>query len=198
MRNLLLLITAGFVLFSCSQKDKDKKQSDKKVEKVAANEYTLTRDGIGAIKIGMSETELAKLLNQKFQFRMVVDSPGYWMDTVKAKYKEMDVSLIFQRLGPNDSTYMELMAVETSSPLCKTEYGVGVGDDRDAIIAPYDDRPISMGPDFEQVNDTTWLPSKTKYSVSISDYDYMVGRDLMFHLVNKKIVSLGASINMGE
>jgi hypothetical protein len=98
--------------------------------------------------------------------------------------------------GYTDSTYMQLAGLETSSPLCKTEYGVGIGDDKAAILLPYDDRPIEMSPDFEQVNDTTWAPSKTKYSVYVKDDKW--DREIIFHLVNKKIVSLGAGIIMGE
>jgi hypothetical protein len=192
MRKFLLYPVLALALFSCTQKDK--KAPAKKVEK---NEYTLTKDGIGELQIGMRAAEVEKLVNQRFNFRMLVDSPGYWQDTIKAKYKDMDVSLYFERLGgDSDSTYMELSGLETSSALCKTEYGIGVGDDRAAILEPYDDRPIDMGPDYEQVNDTTWASSKTKYSVNVKDDKW--DRELVFHLVNKKIVSLGAGIIMGD
>ena len=194
MKNFLLGLLAAFVLFSCNQKEKDKKEQKKKVEK---NEYTITKDGIGPIQIGMKDAELEKILNQRFTFRMVVDSPGYWQDTIKAKYKDMDVSLFFERMnGDSDSTYMQLWGLETSSALCKTEYGVGIGDDKSAILQPYDDRPIYMGPEWEQVDDTTWALSKTKYSINVKDDKW--DREIIFHLVNKKIVSLGAGIVMGE
>ena len=199
MKNFLLFLAAAFILFSCNQKEKgsDKIQPEKKTGK---SEYTITRDGLGEIKIGMKDAELEKLLNQRFSFRMVVDSPGYWSDTIRAKYKDIDVSLFFERMnGQTDSTYMQLLGVETSSPLCKTEYGVGVGDDRAAVLEPYDDMSIYMGPDFEMVNDTTWERSKIKYTVSVKDDDWEHGaREIIFHLVNKKVASLGASIAMGE
>jgi hypothetical protein len=192
MKNFLLYPVLAFALFSCTQKDK--KQTEKKVEK---SEYTITKDGIGELQIGMRAADLEKLVNQRFNFRMVVDSPGYWQDTIRAKYKNIDVSLYFERLdGYSDSTYMQLSGVETSSPLCKTEYGIGVGDEKAAILEPYDDRPIDMGPDYEQVNDTTWALSKTKYSVNVKDDKW--DRELIFHLVNKKIVSLAAGMIMGE
>lgn len=194
MKNFLLCLVASFVLFSCKQKENDKTQPEKKVEK---NEYTLTKDGIGQLQIGMKDTELEKLLNQKFNFRMVVDSPGYWQDTIAAKYKDIDVSLYFERQdGDSDSTFMQLSGVETSDPLCKNEYGVGIGDEKMAILQPYDDRSINMGPEYEQVNDTTWAPSKTKYSVSIKDDKW--DREIIFHLVNKKVSSLGAGMIMGD
>ncbi len=194
MKNFVLSLLAAFVLFSCNQKEKDKKEPEKKVEK---SEYTITKDGIGPLQIGMKDTELETLLNQRFTFRMVIDSPGYWQDTIKAKYKDIDVSLFFERMnGDSDSTYMQLWGLETSSKLCKTEYGVGIGDERSAILQPYDDRPINMGPVYEPVNDSTWAPSKTKYYVNVKDDKW--DRELIFHLVNKKIISLGAAIIMGE
>ena len=192
MKNSLLYLVLALTLLSCQQKDK--KQPLKNAEK---NEYTITKDGIGELKLGMSAAELERIVNQRFNFRMVVDSPGYWMDTINAKYKDMEVSLYFERLGDeSDSTYMQLAGVETSSALCKTEYGVGIGDDRSAILKPYDDRPIDMGPEYEQVNDTTWAPSKTKYSVSVKDDKW--DREIVFHLANKKIVSLSARMIMGD
>jgi hypothetical protein len=201
MRNFLLLSATTLLLFSCKQKkDDDKKNADTKkdkVEKTASNEYTVTNDGVGELKIGMKHTEVEKLLNEKFTFRSIVDAPGYWSDTMKTKYKGADVSLIFERMnGSSDSSYMELYGVETTSSLCKTEYGVGIGDDRAAILEPYEDRTIWMGPEYEMVNDTTWEASKIKYMVSISDEKS--GRNIVFHLVNKKVASLGCSIAMGE
>ncbi|MEO6613073.1 MAG: hypothetical protein ABIT05_07410 [Chitinophagaceae bacterium] len=192
MRNFLLYLALTFAFLSCNQKEKEQP-----VKKVEINEYTITKDGIGELHIGMTDAELEKLVSQRFNFRMVVDSPGYWQDTIKTKYKNIEVSLYFERLGgDSDSTYMQLTGLETSSPLCKTEYGVGVGDDKAAILQPYDDRPIDMGPDYEQVNDTTWSPSKTKYSVNVKDDKW--DREIIFHLVNKKIVSLAAGMIMGE
>lgn len=194
MKNLILFLATNFILFSCNQKKDDKKQPEKKTTK---SEYTVTNDGIGELKIGMRDKELEKILDQQFSFQMLVDSPGYWMDTVSAKYKDIDVELLFERLnGDSDSTYMQLFGVQTNSALCKTAFGAGVGDNRATILEPYDDRSIFMGPDWEMINDTTWEPSKTKYTVSVKDDKW--GREINFHLVNKKVISLGVSLSMGE
>ena len=53
-----------------------------------------------------------------------------------------------------------------------------------------------MGPEWESVNDSTWAMSKTKYSISIKDDKW--DKELIFHLVNKKVVSLQAGIIMGD
>jgi len=72
MKNLLLAFFAAVVLFSCNQKDKQKssKQSDKKTENTP---YTISKDGIGELKIGMTQAELEKLLNQKLTMKHAAD-----------------------------------------------------------------------------------------------------------------------------
>jgi hypothetical protein len=196
MRSLFIISFLAIALYSCNQKKEqsNSKQPDKKIENTA---YTISKDGIGELKIGMTQTEVEKLLNQQFQFNAMKDSAGYWQDTVKAKYREIEVSLYFERqYVDDDSSYMQLSGVETSNPLCKTASGIGIGGEKPAILSSYDDNPIDMGPEFEQVNDSTWLPSKTKYSVNIKDDKY--DKELTFHLLNKKVVSLEASLIMGD
>lgn len=196
MRSLFIISFLCFALFSCNQKDKQSgsKQPDKKNETTA---YTISKDGIGELKIGMTKTEVEKLLNQQFQFNAMKDSAGYWQDTVKTKYKEIEVSLYFERqYTDNDNTIMQLAGVETGSPLCKTASGIGIGDEKPAILSAYDDNPIDMGPEFEPANDSTWLPSKTKYYINVKDDKY--DRELIFHLTNKKVSSLQAAIIMGD
>jgi hypothetical protein len=196
MRSLFFISFLATALYSCNQKDKqpNTKQSDKKIENTG---YTISKDGIGDLKIGLTQAEAEKLLNQLFQFNAIKDSAGYWQDTVKTKYKEIEVFLYFERQYVNDdSSFMQLAGVETSSPLCKTASGIGIGDEKKTIIAAFDDNPINMGPEFEHVNDSTWLPSKTKYSINVRDDNY--DKELIFHLVNKKVSSLQATLIMGD
>lgn len=196
MKNLLLVFFAAVVLFSCNQKDKQKssKQSDKKTENTP---YTISKDGIDELKIGMTQAELEKLLNQKLAMKHATDMEA-WGDTVMVKYKEIEVSLYFERQYNEDEDVkiMQLSAIETSSPLCKTATGLGIGDERTAVLSAFEDNPVNMGPEYEQVNDSTWAPSKTKYSINVKDDKW--DRELIFHLVNKKVASLQASIIMGE
>jgi hypothetical protein len=193
MRNLLLFFFAAFLFIACNN-NKDKKAGSKKTGKA---EYTITKDGIGDLKIGMSDAEVSKLLNQQFSFENNEDAPNYWQDTIKAKYKELPVSLIFSRhYVDDDSTYWDLIVISTSSPLCKTETGLGIGDEKSEIFPLYDDSPITMMPDYEQVNDSTWNPSKTKFTIYVKDANY--DKELVFRLTNKKITALEAGIVMGE
>jgi hypothetical protein len=191
MKKLLPLLLATVTIISCNQKDK---QPDKKVENTG---YIFSKDGIGDIKIGMTEQELEKLLNQKLVLKHAKDTGDVWNDTAMVKYKDIDMSFYFERMGnEEDMKNLQLTGVETSSSLCKTATGMGIGDDKMAIISAYDDYSVDMGPEFEMVNDTTWLPSKTKYSISIRDDKY--DKELVFHLLNKKVASIGAAIIMGE
>ena len=142
-------------------------------------------------------TSIGPPLSQQFNFNSIKDSAGYWQDTVKAKYKEIEVSLYFERqYVDEENSIMQLAGIETSSTLCKTASGIGIGDEKSTIISAYDDNPIYMGPEFEQVNDTTWLPSKTKYNINVKDDKY--DKELIFHLLNKKVVALEAAIIMGD
>ena len=91
---------------------------------------------------------------------------------------------------------MQLSGVETNNDLCKTDSGIGIGDEKLTIITSYDENPIDMGPEYEAINDTTWAPSKTKFNINVKDDKY--DRELIFHLLNKKVVSLQASVIMGD
>ncbi len=193
MRNAFFFFLAIFLFISCNQK-KDNKQPDKKVE---TGDHVINKDGIGDLKIGMTHIEAGALLNKHFTFNAMKDSVGYWSDTIKTKYKDMDVSLYFERqYSDDDNNIMMLTGIETSSSSCKTSSGIAVGDEKSAILPAYENNPIDMGPDWEQVNDSTWAMSKTKYSIRVRDDKW--DRELIFHLVDKKVTSMQASIVMGE
>ena len=195
MRNLFIFFFAAFTFLSCNQKSKQPaaKQPANKTENTG---YIISKDGIGDLKIGMTKSEVEKLLGQKFNLKSATDST-VWQDTVLAKYKDLDVSLYFERQYNEENSYeMQLTGVSTSSPLCKTASGIGIGDEKSAIISAYDDNPIYMGPDYDMVNDTTSVPSKIKYFINVKDDKW--DKELVFRLVNKKVASLQASILMGE
>ena len=68
MRNLFFFLILSFAFFSCSQKDK--KEPGKKTENTG---YTISKDGIGELKIGMTQTEVENLLNEHFNFNAMKD-----------------------------------------------------------------------------------------------------------------------------
>jgi hypothetical protein len=195
MRSLFIIVFSALALISCNQKEKNpaSKQADKKP---VNSSYVVSKDGIGEIKIGMTRQELEKLLGQKLAMKHA-DDPEAWADTSTAKFKDIEVILYFERYTEEDDTYdMQLTGIKSSSQLCKTASGLGIGDEKPVIIVAYDDNPVDMGPEYERINDSTWAPSKTIYNINIRDEKW--DRQLIFQLINKKTASLGASIIMGE
>lgn len=145
----------------------------------------------------MLQKDIEKILGQPLVMRHANDTGEIWVDTAIAKYNDIEVELYFQRsYVEENSDQMELMALSTSSPLCRTIDGLGVGDDREAILAVYQDNPINMGPENVMVNDTTWALSKTNYYINVSDDKW--DRQIIFLLVNKKVKSVQASLAMGD
>lgn len=198
MKSILLLLAAAIIILSCNQKKKS--DNSKPAEKNNGDTtYVVSKYGLGEIKIGMSQEELEKLLKVSLVLKHAKDSEEAWMDTAVAKYRDIEVSLYFQPRYNEDQEaprVMELFGVESGSSLCKTAAGVGIGDDNIAVISNYGENYINMGPEFEQVNDSTWKPSKSKYNIHVSNNDD--DKEFFFNLVNKKITSLGVSIAMGE
>jgi hypothetical protein len=196
MRNLFVVLLAAFTVISCNQKSKEQtgNQSDKKNEN---SKYLITKEGIGEILVGMKHQEVEKILNQKLTFKHPKDSTDSWRDTVMTKYKDLDITLYFEKEYTGDNTtQMQLISIETSSSLCKTASGVGIGDEKAAVIAAYNNNPIDMGPVSENINDSTIVFSKTKYYINIKDDKW--DKELIFNLVNNKVASVGATIILGE
>lgn len=196
MKSLLLLLFSAFIITSCSQDNKEKTSSAKD-KKAVDEKHLLSKDGIGDLKIGMLQKDIEKLLGQPLAMKHAKDTGEIWMDTATAKYLDMELELYFQRSYIEDhKDEMELFALSTSSPLCKTADGLGVGDDRNAILAAYQDNPINMGPESVMANDTTWALSKTNYYINISDDKW--DKQIVFLLVNKKVATMQATLSMGE
>jgi len=145
-------------------------------------DYTVSMNGIGALKIGMSQAELEKLLNQKFILKNALDTAESWQDSTAARYKNINVTLFFQRHYTAENIYyMYLTGLKTSSPLCKTKQGIGIGADKLKIIAAYEADNISMGPEFE--DEAFTKKSKTGYIISMNNDNN--DRQIVFYLKNR-------------
>jgi hypothetical protein len=196
MKNSLLLLATVLFLASCKEKTQQK-SSVPTDNKPASAEYLISKDGIGELKIGMTKTELEKILKAPLAMKHANDTGEVWMDTATATYGKIGVMLYFQKqYSEKPTNEMELFGISTSSPLCKTTTGLGVGDDKSAILVAYEDNPITMGPENIMVNDTTWAFSKTNYFIHVSDDKW--DKQLSFLLVNKKITSIEAMLQMGD
>ena len=151
---------------------------------VAQNkDYLLSTDGIGAIKLGMPLTELNKLLQKEITLKVINIDSVRLTETVKTKYKGIDVEIgLFKR----QDNIITVDAIKTSSPLCKTNTGLGIGATKLQIIAAYNGYHIDAKPDFTYIDDKP-LKSKTKSTVTVKED--REGYAIIFTLVNNKVVS---------
>jgi hypothetical protein len=159
------------------------------------NDYLVSMDGIGPIKLGMTQAELETLLNKKIALTNPSDTiSGSWQDSAKIKYKNIDLQLDFQRNYFAENTFnMIIISIRTSNPLCKTRPGIGIGADKLKIITAYEGFPISMGPEYEEDGER----SKTKYQVTVNN-DTGERRRILFYLTNKKVVAIKVEIAFSD
>jgi hypothetical protein len=157
-------------------------------------DYTISMNGLGVLKLGMSQEELQKLLQQKIILNNHLDSNNYsYEDTARIKYKSINVQLEFTRsyYAPNQFR-MRLIGIRANSPLCKTTTGIGIGSDKLKIIADYNNYHVKIQPGYYNYYETE--KGKGKSTVSILDdaastMDGSNAYTMVFYLLNKKIVS---------
>lgn len=145
-------------------------------------DYLLSLDGIGLIKLGMPLVELEKLLQTKVVLKVIDVDPVILTETLKIKYKDIDVEIdLFKR-----QDYIVVDGISTSSPLCKTKSGIGIGATKLQIIAAYEGYHIDAKPHYTQEGDKL-IKSKTMSSVTVKEDTE--GNAIVFHLTNNKVTS---------
>lgn len=185
-----LLLPFFFFLAACGSK-----QDDKKTGENENTDYLVSLDGIGAVKTSMTQEELEKLLQQKVPLTNPNDTvSGSWSDSAVIMYKEAEIRMGFVRTyayTKTDSFHMRVTGMVTSSPLCKTADGVGIGSTKMQVINAFDNYRIYMEPEFIMVNDTTWGRSKTLYTIRVREG--REGPQIAFYLNRKdnKVYSIG-------
>lgn len=150
-------------------------------------DYLITLNGLGQIKLGMSQDELEKVLNKKVPLTNPTDTiSGSWVDSAIVRYKNIDVELKFVRSYYAERTFRMIITwMKASSPLCKTASGIGIGSGKLQVIAAYDGYYISINPEF--LSEDRTVKSKTHSWISVRRHDE--GDTILFNLVNKKVVS---------
>lgn len=179
MRKLLLPVL--IFLTACNSKQDDKKNEN--------TDYLITLEGIGPVKTDMAQEELEKLLNKKVPLTNLTDTvSGSWEDSARIQYKDADIKLSFVRTQTKtiDSFYMRITRMETSSPLCKTQNGIGIGASKQQIIDAFDNYLLLIAPEYEDTTYTT--RSKTMYSIKVRES--WEGGEIIFYLKNKKVYSI--------
>lgn len=167
-------------------------------------EQIISMQGLGELKLGMSQTEVEKLLNEKIVLPNSLDTATYnYQDTAKTKYKNINVQLEFNRsyYAPNVFR-MRLIGIRANSPLCKTATGIGVGTDRLEIITAYDNYHVNIQPGFVNYFQTEEGPGKSTLSVlddAASTMEYWSDAyTMVFYLLNKKVVSFELKAKLKE
>ncbi len=152
-------------------------------------DYVVDMNGIGALRIGMPRVEIEKMITQKLILKNAMDTADSWQDSATAKYKNITVLLFFQRQYTADKEYyMYLTGMRTSSALCKTIKGIGMGDDKLKIIAAYKQDRLLMSPEYD---DQGHAIKNNKYLISIKNESG--DRRMVFYLRNKKVESIEVS-----
>jgi hypothetical protein len=159
------------------------------------NDYLISMKGLGKIQLGMSTTELEKVLNKKIVLtKNYLDTlNGYYQDSAKIKYKNADVLLEFQRsyFAP-DQFRMRLVGIRSASPLYKTASGIGIGSDRVRIIQEYDNYHTNIHPVYPRSFIKENKNGKSVIRILDDAASTMDGSDaytMVFYLMNKKVVS---------
>ncbi len=150
-------------------------------------DYTINFNGLGSLKMGMTQDEVEKLLNQKMNLDNYLDTINdYFLDTAILKYKNIPVQLEFERnyYKPN-IFHMRLIGIRASSPVCKTGNGIGIGSVKLKIIAAYEDYDIDLQPGYAHYYETE--KGKGKSTISILDGSGVY--TMRFYLMNNKVVS---------
>lgn len=155
-------------------------------------DYLVTQNGMGLLKLGMKKAELEKVLGKKIQLKNLLEKDGY-SDTIKVKYKNIDVLVYLEKSWLADDSYeLVLSGIRTSSPLCKTAGGIGIGTDKLKIVNAYENSNVYIWPDYE--DETYTRRSKTKSVITIFNDDE--ANSLTFYLLNKKVVAIEITYGM--
>ena len=153
---------------------------------VAQNkDYLLSLDGIGPLKLGMPLAELEKLLQTKVTLKVIDVDPVVLGETIKAKYKGIDVEIDLIKRQDN---IIIVDGISSGSPLCKTKSGLGIGSTKLQIIAAYEGYHIDARPvyKYEEGDDK---PEKSKIESTITVKEDAEGYAIVFTLLNNKVVS---------
>lgn len=149
--------------------------------------------GIGPFKIGMSPKAVEKLLGK--QLRLPSTSKpeaSYEWDTVKVRYKDLDLTLIFGRayFAMDTIDRVGVREVQCSNPKVRTKSGIGVGDDKLKIFMTYDQYRLEYYPSWDRKNE----PKKAQVNL----YDNETPNVLIFYLNEGKVIGFAAMVFEGE
>lgn len=157
-------------------------------------DYMISKEGLGALKLGMTQAQVEKLLNQKMVLDNYLDTIyDPYQDTARVKYKGINVQLEFNRsyYAPN-VFHMRLIGIRASSPLCKTASGIGIGTDKLKILTAYSNSPMIIQPGYYNYYETEKGKGKSTISIMDDSRYFMEASNaytIRLYLLNRKVVS---------
>jgi len=167
-------------------------------------EQIIFKDGIGSLKLGMSLADVEKLLGSKLiTTKNYLDSlNGTYEDTAQAVYNSIPLQLEFHRSYNNaNNFYLRLIGIRSSSSLCKTASGIGIGSDKLKIISYYDSCHIKIQPGYVSYFNTEEGKEKSTLSIFDDNENSPEGDDtytIVFYLFNKKVNSFELKAKLKE
>lgn len=191
MKKIFLPLFISLLFFAACSNNKKENAA------VAPNDdYLVSMEGIGAVKLDMSQEELEKLLNKKIPLTNPTDTvSGSWQDTATVVYKDIVLKIDFQRsYTKGDDFVMRVIRIETSNPLGKTANGLSIGSDKSTILDAYEPNWIYMGPDYSQ-EDT--ISTQRRYLIGVRD-ETQNSREINFYLVDKKAVAIQVAVRFSD
>jgi hypothetical protein len=197
MRKSLLIplgyaLLCTFILLACKEKTASS-ASGKKVDSA----YLFNNQGLGDLRIGMTVEEVEKALGNKVTL-MNKNPEEVYIDSAEVKYKGEPATLMFDRRYSQDESYfLVLGGVKTSSPKFKTAAGIGVGSDKEEIWEAYSTGYVfNLYPDYEDTTYTTFSKTRSFINVSTQEGEIMY----FFSLKDNKVslVEMNVSYNDEE
>jgi hypothetical protein len=101
-------------------------------------------DGIGDLKLGISGTDIEKLLKIKIVFKHIGIDERF-VETITASYRGGEVEL---DLMGSDQRFVRLDGISTTNPVYKTKEGIGIGSDQATIINTYEKHLLIINKDY--------------------------------------------------
>lgn len=141
--------------------------------------YLVSMTGIDSIQLGMTKVELEKLVNTSLDLQHI--KAGNWSDTIKVKYKGMDLTLCIEGDNEKDAT---LRGIETTNPSCRTSAGLGVGTEKIKVIDTYPINTKYIAPEYEE------YPVRSITRSAVAVMDTLDTRALVFHIIKRKVISV--------
>lgn len=148
--------------------------------------------GIGAVKIGMKQRELERLLQSNLSLHHLLEERPQ-ADTVSFSWNGVSYAVVLDR-GYDESTRNDITvhAVICESPELKTKSGVGIGDDKLKIVSTYDGYTLHILPAYEGNP-----PAKSKTRSTVILYSDTSPTCIIFYLDNNKVAGFCVQYSEG-